>query len=219
MSINRKIMETSVINLGKTKVLVCEAEKNREKELFHFGNRTSLTIDEIRMLRDQFKNKKLFSKIIDNAEGSIFLTDTLTKEEQIFLDAKLLTVKQVAFFAVYYKNQLNEESSFIRIVKNTEESLFDNWFNIHVKYNFLIKLGKFYNDTITSLAELKDNQSANIYESDIESERKATLKWIEKTFLKDFRTFLLADWKIALEKNEKFAEKVAKKNETIIFNE
>ncbi|MGL5205600.1 MAG: hypothetical protein ACRC7B_01650 [Metamycoplasmataceae bacterium] len=219
MSISRKIVETSIINLGETQVLVCEAEMNRKKELFHFGNRTSLTIDEIRTLRDQFKNKKLFSKIIDNAEGSIFLTDTLTKEEQIFLDARLLTIKQVAFFAVYYKNQLNEKSSFLRIVKNTEDSLFDNWFNIHVKYNFLIKLGKFYNATITTLSELKDNKSAHIYESDIESERKETIKWIEKTFLKDFRAFLLADWKIALEKNEEFSEKVSKKNETIIFNE
>ncbi|MGL5617507.1 MAG: hypothetical protein ACRCWU_00405 [Metamycoplasmataceae bacterium] len=218
MSINRKILETSVINLGETKVLVGEAEKTRETELFHFGNRTSLTIDEIRTLRDQFKNKKLFSKIIENAEGSIFLTDTLTKEEQIFLDAKLLTVKQVAFLAVYYKNQLNKKSSFIKIVKNTEDSLFDNWFNVHIKYHFLIKLGDFYNETISSLSELKDNQSANLYESDIESEKKATIKWIEKTFLKDFRAFLLTDWKKALEKNDAFAEKVSKKNETIIFN-
>ncbi|MGL5204988.1 MAG: hypothetical protein ACRC9F_00435 [Metamycoplasmataceae bacterium] len=218
MSINKKIMETSIINLGQTKILISEAEKTRETELFHLGKRTSLTIDEIRTLRDQFKNKKLFSKIIANAEGSIFLTDTLTKEEQIFLDAKLLTVKQVAFFAVYYRNQLNKKSSFLRIVKNTEDSLFDNWFNIHVKYNFLIKLGDFYNKTIFSLADLKNNQSANIYESDIESERKITIKWIEKTFLKDFKAFLLADWKRALEKNEEFAEKVTKKNETIIFN-
>lgn len=219
MSISRKKMETSIIDVGAIKVLVEDAVKTRETAVFDFENRTTLTIEEIRELRDQFKNRKLFSKIILNAEGSIFLNDTLTKNEQIFNDARLLTIKQVAFFAVYYRNQLGQKDSFHRIVKNTDKSLFSNWFNVHVKYNFLIKLGEFYNETINGLCELKDNENIVLYESDIESERKSTIRWIEKTFLIDFRSFLLADWEEALEKNSEFVEKITKKNETIIFNE
>ncbi|MGL6125097.1 MAG: hypothetical protein ACRC1F_01245 [Metamycoplasmataceae bacterium] len=219
MSISRKRMETSIIDVGEIKVLVEDVIKTRETEVFDFENRTTLTIDEIRGLRDQFTNKKLFSKIILNAEGSIFLNGTLTGEEQIFKDAKLLTVKQVAFFAVYYKNQLGQKDSFHRIVKNTDKSLFNNWFNVHVRYNFLIKLGEFYNETINGLLDLKENKDIILYESDIEKERKDTIKWIEKTFLKDFKAFLLLDWEIALQKNGEFVEKTTKKKETIIFNE
>lgn len=219
MSIKGKRIETSIINLGDTKVLIEDTEKTKETALFDFENRTTLTIEEIRDLRDKFKNKKLFSKIIQNAEGSIFLTDILTKEEQIFKDARLLTIKQIAFFAVYYKNQLQQKDSFYRIVKNTNDSLFENWFNIHVRYNFLIKLAQFYTETINGLLALEDNKDTTIYESDIEIEKKETIKWIEKTFLQDFKLFLFVDWEKALEKNSEFIEKITKKKETIIFNE
>lgn len=218
MSISRKKMETSIINLGEVKVLVENVDKTRETELFNFENRTSLTIEEIRSLRDQFKNKKLFSKIITNAEGSIFLNDILTKEEQIFKDARLLSIKQVAYFAVYYKNQLQQKDSFYRIVKNTDNSLFENWFNIHVKYNLLIKLEQFYLDTIHGLMDLDKNQTT-IYETDIEKEQKDTIRWIERTFLNDFKTFLFIEWEKALATNSEFAEKITKKKETIIFSE
>jgi hypothetical protein len=120
MSISRKQIETSIINVGEVPVLVEDMIKTRETMILDFEARTTLTIAEIRSLRDKFVNKKLFQKIIDNAEGSIFLNNILTIEEQIFNDSKALTIKQVAYFAIYYKKQLGQKDSFNRVIKNTE---------------------------------------------------------------------------------------------------
>ena len=216
MSISRKRMETSVINVGNIPVLVEDLVKTRETTILDFENRSTLTIAEIRSLRDKFVNKKLFSKIIDNAEGSIFLNDILTIEEQIFNDSKALTVKQVAYFAIYYKKQLGQKDSFHRIIRNTDGE-FDNWFNIHVKYNFLIKLERFYAETINTLINL-NYKTTTIYETDIEFEQKQTIRYIERTFLPYFKSFLLYDWEQAVLKNEDFKATTEKKKETIIFD-
>ncbi len=216
MPVSRKRLETSVINVGNIQVLVEDLVKTRETAILDFENRSTLSIAEIRSLRDKFINKKLFSKIIDNAEGSIFLNNILTIEEQIFNDSKALTVKQVAYFAIYYKKQLGDKDSFHRITKNTD-SKFENWFNIHVKYNFLIKLERFYAETINTLINL-NHKTTTVYETDIEFEQKQTIRYIERTFLPYFKSFLLYDWEQAILKNEDFVLAIEKKKETIIFD-
>ncbi len=216
MSISRKQIETSIINVGEVPVLVEDMIKTRETMILDFEARTTLTIAEIRSLRDKFVNKKLFQKIIDNAEGSIFLNNILTIEEQIFNDSKALTIKQVAYFAIYYKKQLGQKDSFNRVIKNTEGG-FDSWFRIHVKYNFLIKLERFYAETINTLINL-NYKTTTVYETDIEFEQKQTIRYIERTFLPYFESFLQYDWDQAVVKNDEFMATTEKKKKTIIFD-
>ncbi len=219
MSINIKKQKTSIIDFGEIKVLIEEPKETHDMQntmSLDLNSKSMLTIGEIRDLRDKFENKKLFTKIIKNAEGSIFLDGTLTIQEQIFKDARDLTIKQIAYFAVYYRNQLKQSDSFSRIVKNTD-GLFENWFNIHVKYNFLIKLKNFYIETISSLTTLGD-RDASIYETDIELGKKQVIGFIEKTFLHDFKLFLFYDWENTFTKNEEFIEVSQKKKQTILFD-
>ncbi len=219
MSINIKNQKTTVINLGEYDILINDVKKTQEfKEttILDLSNKSMLKIGEIRYLRDSFENKKLFTKIIKNAEGSIFLDGTLTIQEKIFNDARDLTIKQVAYFAVYYKNQLGQSDSFSRIVKNTN-ALFENWFHTYVKYNFLVKLDNFYITTISALTTLGD-KDATIYETDIELGRKEVIRFIERNFLKDFKSFLFSDWEKSLKKNEDFLTDSLKKKQTILFD-
>ncbi|MDK2819697.1 MAG: hypothetical protein KFW07_02560 [Mycoplasmataceae bacterium] len=215
MSISNKKIETSVIDVGNVQVLVEDIHKTRETVLLDLKGRPSLSISEIRYLRDKFVNKELFTKVLENAENSIFLKGILTIVEEIFQNGKALTIKQVAFFALYYRNQLGSKDSFNRIIKNTE-GLFENWFNIYVRYNLLIQLELFYTEAITNLIDL---HKADIYQEDIELEKKSTIRFIEKTFLKDFKSFLFNDWEKALSINPEFSEIINTKRKTIIFNE
>lgn len=215
MSISNKKIETSVIDVGNIKVLVEDVHKTKETLLLDLEGRPSLSISEIRYLRDKFVNKELFTKVIENAENSIFVKGILTIVEEIFQNGKALTIKQVAFFALYYRNQLASKDSFHRILKNTE-GLFENWFNIYVRYNLLIQLELFYVESIGNLIEL---HKADIYEEDIELEKKSTIRFIERTFLKDFKSFLFNDWEKALLVNPEFSEIMNTKRKTIIFNE
>lgn len=213
MSIDKKRIDTSIIDVANIKVLVEDSAKTKETTLLDFNGRSNITIAEIRDLRDKFVNKKFFTKVIDNAEGSIFLKGILTDAEKVFHDSKVATIKQTAFFAIYYRNQLRSKDSFDRILKNTN-GIFENWFNIYVKYNLLIKLELFYTDTILTLIELF---GASILAEDIELEKKQTIRFIERTFLNDFKSFLLTDWEVSLEGNPEYHEKIIAKRKTILF--
>ncbi len=214
MPIDKKKIDTSILDVADVKVLVEDSLKTRETILLDFNGRSSITINEIRDLRDRFVNKRFLTKIIDNAKGSIFLKGILTEAEEVFHNAKASTIKQTAFFALYYRNQLSSQESFERVIKNTDGT-FENWFNIHVKYNLFIKLEQYYYETIIHLIELSG--SVKILNEDIELEKKSTMLFIKQNFLIDFKSFLLSDWEIAFKKNPEYHEKSMAKRKTILF--
>lgn len=213
MSVDNKKIDTSIIDVANIKVLVEDSVKTRETMVLDFNGRSNITINQIRDLRDRFVNKKFFNKIIENAKNSIFLKGILTAAESAFHDAKTASIKQMAFFAMYYRNQINSKESFDKVLKNTD-SVFENWFNIHVKYNLLIKLEAFYMETIITLIEIS---GAPILAEDIELEKKETIKFIELNFLDDFKSFLFVDWTKALETNQEYHDKITEKRKTILF--
>ena len=76
---------------------------------------------------------------------------------------------------------------------------------------------RFYAETINTLINL-NYKTTTIYETDIEFEQKQTIRYIERTFLPYFKSFLLYDWEQAVLKNEDFQATTEKKKETIIFD-
>ncbi|MGL4343443.1 MAG: hypothetical protein ACRCRZ_02680 [Metamycoplasmataceae bacterium] len=211
--IAKKEWKTVYIDLDhKTEEFLIKEESNEElnKELL----KEILSLEEIKFLRNSIKNNSLLlKKIIEISESSRNFFEANTDYEQLFEDAKNLSIEKLGFFAIFFRKQLLNKDSFKLILSNSNKS-FEHWFKTYVKYRLLISLEAFFESVVTSLSEIRN---ILILEKDIEITKKSLIRFIEENLIQDFKNFLFEDWNYALEENKSYEEKRKKISNTIII--
>lgn len=179
-------------------------ELNNKTTSIKAKNENTLSLEELNLLKDEISNKSdLLTQIIEISTASRKYFKAADSYSQLFEDAKNLTLEKVAFFAVNFRNQLSNSASFQMILRQSQNN-FEGWFKNFIEYTLLIRLTDYYNQVLTSLANLRDYK---VFLPDREINRKATIKFIEQNLLASFKEFLSNEWKEALVKNVAYNKK------------
>lgn len=220
MAISNKKIKTTQITVGDStsELLVKDNESSKNKRTYvsRFNNFVEevLSLDELKFLKDDIKNNSnLLTKIVEISSSSRKFFESNTVYEQIFEDAKNLTLEKVGFFAVNFRNQLTNKTSFRQILKSGENN-FEYWFHNFIEYTLLVRLADYYNQTIASLSDIR---GYNVLLTDIEVQRKSTIRFIKENLLDNFKEFLYYEWKKALIKNVEYDRKRNLAEKTILI--
>lgn len=201
-------VETTILDVEKTRELSLNEQKQKELSV------NSLSYKDIEDLRDKYVSNEMFLKILESADERWQAIKKNVESIEIFYEIIWSrTHLELMFLAKYYTQELINPLSFELLVKNGAK--FEYWWENNVKYNFLVKLKKFYMDA----AEVYANVSPiNIYEKDVVFKAKEAIENIEDAYLLDVKKYLEFEWKKAKEYyDEVFSKIQEEKRKSILF--
>ena len=174
--ISRKV-QSELIDFQGTRTLVFDQEKTKELELNR--GELSISLEEIKRLREKFHSNEKLSKMLEQTDDYWQKINQEINSVEFFYEIVWKRMQiEVLFLINYFTHELVNPEVFAQIIING--ATYESWFVNNFKNVFLNKLKDFYMKVVKNYA---NKVSIDIYETDAEMKVKEVMDNIEEIYV------------------------------------